>query len=59
LVATWNAQDNTVTIFINERQWITITADEEPTANKITKIISLASFVEQKIAEKKFRFKRC
>lgn len=52
LVATWNAQDKTVTILINERQWITITADEEPTANKITKIISLASFVEQKIAEK-------
>ncbi|MGE4385645.1 MAG: hypothetical protein AB7E39_07275 [Endomicrobiaceae bacterium] len=51
LVARWNAQDNTVTILINEREWISITAEEEPTSNDITKIISLASFVEQKIAE--------
>lgn len=51
LVGRWNAQDKTVTILINEREWVSITAEEEPTANEITKIISLASLVEKKIAE--------
>ncbi|MDD2523941.1 MAG: hypothetical protein WCS83_05145 [Endomicrobiia bacterium] len=52
LVGRWNAQDKTVAILINEREWLSITAEEEPTANDITKIISLASLIEKKIAEK-------
>ena len=50
LVGKWDAQKNETTIYINERAWITVTADVEPTANMITALISHSTEINADIA---------
>ena len=40
LVGKWDAQEKKLTIFINERSWLTIKADEEPSVSSISNIIA-------------------
>ncbi len=50
LVGKWNAQKGETTIYINERSWITVTSDIEPTAAMITALISHSSEINADIS---------
>ena len=51
LIGKWNAQKGETTIYINERAWITVTADVEPTPAMITGLISHASEINADVAK--------
>ncbi|MCR4662827.1 MAG: hypothetical protein K5622_02930 [Endomicrobiaceae bacterium] len=51
LIGKWDARSETVQVFINERSWITLRMDREPTEDEIRNIISNASLINNKIKE--------
>ena len=50
LVGKWDAQGNQVTIYVNERSWISVRANEEPSVEIITAIITHKSAIDNDIA---------
>lgn len=52
LVGKWNAQKGETTIYTNERAWITVTSDVEPTVDMVTALISHAAEINADIAKK-------
>jgi hypothetical protein len=50
LVGKWDAQNNQVVVYVNERSWISVKADEEPSVELITAIITHKSAIDNDIA---------
>jgi len=50
LIGKWDAQNRQVTIFINERSWISVATNEEPTADMITVLISHSTEINNDIS---------
>lgn len=51
LIGKWDAQNGSVTIYINERAWISVYTDFEPTAEMVTALISHATEIDNAIAK--------
>jgi hypothetical protein len=51
LVAKWDAQNAKVVLYTNERSWIEVYCDFEPTAEMVTAITSLSSVIDNAIAK--------
>lgn len=50
LVGKWDAQSNQVTVYVNERSWISVVANEEPTADMISVLITHKDAINNDIA---------
>lgn len=50
LIGKWNAQNNELTILINERAWITVALREVPTADTIRSVIANSAAIKEEIA---------
>ena len=50
LIGKWNAQKGETTIYINERSWLTVTSDNEPTVGMITALIAHSTEIHADIA---------
>ena len=52
LIGKWDAQNNQVIVYINERSWISVVANEEPTAGMINALITHKDAISNDIANK-------
>lgn len=52
LIGKWDGRTDTVEVYINERSWITLRMDEEPTEAELMDIISNSALLNNKIKEK-------
>ena len=52
LIGKWDAQNNQVIVYINERSWISVVANEEPTAGMISALITHKDAISNDIANK-------
>ena len=52
LVGKWDAQNNQVVVYINERSWISVVANEEPTAEMINALITHRDAISNDIVNK-------
>ena len=52
LIGKWDAQKNQVIVYINERSWISVVANEEPTAGMISALITHKDAISNDIAKK-------
>ncbi|WP_372519765.1 hypothetical protein [Candidatus Ruminimicrobiellum ovillum] len=51
LVGKWDAQKGETTIFINERSWISVVSDYEPTADMVTALIAHSAEIDNAISK--------
>ena len=51
LIGKWDAQNNQVVVYINERSWISVVANEEPTAGMINALITHKDAISNDIAK--------
>ncbi len=54
LVGKWDAQKGETVIFINERSWIGVVSDYEPTSSMVTGLIQHATEIDEAIAKDRF-----
>lgn len=52
LIGKWDAQNNQVVVYINERSWISVVANEEPTAGMINALITHKDAISNDITNK-------
>ena len=51
LVGQWDAQNGTVTLYTNERAWIKVYSDSEPTAQMVTNLLSHSTEIDVAISK--------